>query len=309
MTTLLVTDSVFQGHAIPAGHPERPERLVAINRALDVPEFAQLQRERAVSAPLDRARLAHPDDYVELIGSASPETGFRYLDGDTSMSPGTLPAVLAALGSACHSVDRVLSGAVSNAFVAARPPGHHAEKATPMGFCLFNTVAVAARYAQNVHGLSRIAILDWDVHHGNGTQDIFWDERDILFISSHEMPLYPGSGAEHETGAHGMIVNVPLVAGTDGSVFRPIYEAKVFPRLLAHRPDLILISAGFDAHRRDPLANLRLEADDFAWATQRVMDIAAACCGGKIVSLLEGGYDLEGLSTSVAAHVATLMRG
>lgn len=308
MTTLLITDSIFQGHAMPAGHPERPERLVAINRALDRPEFQALRREKAVVAPLDRARLAHPDDYVELIAAAAPREGFRALDADTTMSPGTLPAVLGAIGSACHAVDAVMGGSVANAFVAARPPGHHAEKATPMGFCLFNTVAIAARHAQKAHGLTRIAILDWDVHHGNGTQDIFWEDRDVLFISSHEMPLYPGSGAEHERGAHGMIVNVPLVAGTDGAMFRPIYEKRVFPRLLAHNPELILISAGFDAHRRDPLANLRLEADDFAWATERVMAIAAQCCGSRVVSLLEGGYDLEGLSSSVAAHVKTLMQ-
>jgi acetoin utilization deacetylase AcuC-like enzyme len=308
MTTLLITDPVFQGHAMPAGHPERPERMRAIERALAGSAFDSLRREAAIAAPLETALLAHPDEYVRIIAASAPTEGFRFLDGDTSMSPGTLPAVLAAMGSACHAVDEVAKGSVANAFIASRPPGHHAEKATPMGFCFFNTIAIAARHAQKAHGLKRVAILDWDVHHGNGTQDILWDEKDILFISSHEMPLYPGSGAENETGRHGMIHNVPLVAGTDGAMFRSIYEAKVFPRLEAHKPEMILISAGFDAHRRDPLANLRLEAEDFGWATRRVMEIADRVCGGKIMSLLEGGYDLEGLSTSVAAHVRELMR-
>jgi acetoin utilization deacetylase AcuC-like enzyme len=308
MTSLLIADPVFENHTMPAGHPERPERLRAIARALAAPEFSSLRREPAIAGSLDLATLAHPDDYVRLIAASAPTEGFRFLDGDTSMSPGTLPAVLAAVGSACRAVDEVAKGMVANAFVAARPPGHHAEKATPMGFCFFNSIAIAARHAQRAHGLTRIAILDWDVHHGNGTQDIFWDDKEILFISSHEMPLYPGSGAENETGRHGMIHNVPLVAGTDGAMFRAIYEAKVFPRLEAHRPEMILISAGFDAHRRDPLANLRLEAEDFGWATRRVMEIADRVCGGKIVSLLEGGYDLEGLSSSVAAHVRELMR-
>ncbi|MBN8532854.1 MAG: histone deacetylase family protein [Rhizobiales bacterium] len=309
MTTLLITDSVFLDHLTPAGHPERPERMRAIGRALDDVAFANLRRESAPPAPIEAAMLAHPEDYVRLIEGASPETGFRFLDNDTSMSPGSLLAALSAIGSAQRAVDAVIGREVANAFVACRPPGHHAERATAMGFCLFNTIAIAARHAQVAHGLKRIAILDWDVHHGNGTQDIFWENRDVLFISSHEMPLYPGSGAEHETGTHGMIHNVPLMAGTDGAMFRAIYEAKVFPRLEAHQPELILISAGFDAHRRDPLANLRLEAEDFAWVTSRVMEIAARTCGGRIVSLLEGGYDLEGLASSVAAHVRELMRG
>jgi acetoin utilization deacetylase AcuC-like enzyme len=309
MTTLLITDSMFLNHLTPAGHPERPERLKAIGRALGTDEFHLLKRESAPRGVIEAALLAHEDDYVRLIEGASPQEGFRYLDADTSMSPGSLAAALAATGAAQRAVDGVLTGEVSNAFVACRPPGHHAERATAMGFCLFNTVAIAARYAQKKHGVKRIAILDWDVHHGNGTQDIFWNDRDVLFISSHEMPLYPGSGEAGEVGAHGMICNVPLTAGTDGAIFRSTYDAKVFPRLEAHQPELILISAGFDAHRRDPLGNLRLEAEDFAWATRRAMDIADRICGGRIVSLLEGGYDLEGLASSAAAHVRELMRG
>lgn len=309
MATLLISDPVFLDHAVPAGHPERPDRLRAVERALADPRFDALRREGAAKGDETLAMLAHPSAYVEEMMAAAPSEGLTFLDADTTMSPGSLPAALAALGSACHGVDEVMAGNVHNAFLAARPPGHHAERETPMGFCLFNTIAVAARHAQKKHGATRVAILDWDVHHGNGTQDIFWAEKDILFVSSHEMPLYPGSGAVDEAGEYGMIANIPLRAGDDGAAFRAAYEARVFPRLLAHKPDLILISAGFDAHRRDPLANLRLEAADFAWATRRVMEIADQVCGGRILSLLEGGYDLEGLSTSVAAHVGELMGG
>jgi acetoin utilization deacetylase AcuC-like enzyme len=309
MATLFISDPLFLDHAMPAGHPERAERLRAVEAALAAPAFAPLLREGAMEGDASLACLAHPPGYVDEIVAAAPQEGLAFLDADTSISPGSLPAAFAALGSACHAVDGVMEGRVRNAFLAARPPGHHAERETPMGFCLFNTIAVAARHAQKKHGITRIAILDWDVHHGNGTQDIFWADQDVLFLSSHEMPLYPGSGAADETGEYGMIANIPLKAGDDGAAFRAAYEARVFPRLLQHQPELILISAGFDAHRRDPLANLRLEAADFAWATTRVMEIADQVCGGRIVSLLEGGYDLEGLSTSVAAHVGELMRG
>jgi acetoin utilization deacetylase AcuC-like enzyme len=306
LPTLLISDPVFLGHAMPAGHPERPDRLRAVEAALADPRFAALRREGAAPGRLDLAELAHPASYIDEIAGFSPPAGFAYLDADTSMSPGSLPAVLAAMGSAERAVTAVMGGEVRNAFVASRPPGHHAERETAMGFCLFNTVAVAARVAQR-QGAERVAIIDWDVHHGNGTQDIFWADRDVLFVSSHEMPLYPGTGAVSERGENDTIVNVPLRAGDDGAIFREAYRNAVFPRIRAHRPDLILISAGFDAHRRDPLANLRLEAGDFAWATAELMALAETLCGGRIVSLLEGGYDLEGLSTSVAAHVETLM--
>jgi acetoin utilization deacetylase AcuC-like enzyme len=306
LSTLLISDPVFLGHAMPAGHPERPDRLRAVEAALAEPQFAGLRREGATTGRIELAELVHPAGYVEDIAGFSPQAGFAYLDGDTSMSPGSLPAVLAAMGSAERAVTAVMGGEVNNAFVAARPPGHHAERETAMGFCLFNTVAVAARIAQK-QGAERVVIVDWDVHHGNGTQDIFWADREVMFVSSHEMPLYPGTGAADERGENDTIVNVPLRAGDDGTVFREAYRNAVFPRIRAHRPDLILISAGFDAHRRDPLANLRLEAADFAWATAELMALAASLCGGRIVSLLEGGYDLEGLSTSVAAHVETLM--
>jgi acetoin utilization deacetylase AcuC-like enzyme len=306
VTTLLISDPVFLGHAMPAGHPERPDRLRAVEAALADPKFARLHRESASPGEIGLAALVHPETYIDEVAGHAPKEGFSFLDADTSMSPGSLPATIAAMGSARRAVEAVLAGEFANAFVAARPPGHHAERETAMGFCLFNTVAVAARLAQKA-GAQRIAIVDWDVHHGNGTQDIFWADRDVLFVSSHEMPLYPGTGARSERGEHDMIVNVPLGAGDGGEAFRQAFESAVFPRVLAHQPDLILISAGFDAHRRDPLANLRLEASDFGWATTRMMEIAAKTCNGRIVSLLEGGYDLEGLSTSAAAHVETLM--
>ena len=306
MTTLLSSDPLFLDHAMPAGHPERPDRLRAVEKTLADPRFAALHREGASPGEIELATLAHPEGYVREIAGHAPREGFAFLDADTSMSPGSLPAEVAAMGSARRAVNAVISGEFANAFVASRPPGHHAERETAMGFCLFNTMAVMARLAQK-GGAKRVAIVDWDVHHGNGTQDIFWADRDVLFVSSHEMPLYPGTGAKDERGEHGAIVNVPLRAGDDGAVFREAFETVVFPRVIAHRPDIILISAGFDAHRRDPLGNLRLEAQDYAWATERLMSIAGKQCDGRIVSLLEGGYDLEGLSTSVAAHVETLM--
>ncbi|KAF1857694.1 hypothetical protein Lal_00014212 [Lupinus albus] len=218
-----------------------------------------------------------------------------------------MEATLRAVGGAVHAVDAVMRGECSNAFVAMRPPGHHAERMQAMGFCLFNHAAIAARHARSAFGADRVALVDWDVHHGNGSQDIFWDDGAVLYCSTHQMPLYPGSGAASERGNKDTIVNVPLHANDDGEVFREAFEAGILSRLEAFRPDLIIISAGFDAHRLDPLANLRLEAEDFAWATRRLMDAAEQSAGGRIVSVLEGGYSLEGLSRSVAAHVNALM--
>ena len=307
MTTLLIEDPVFLGHVTPIGHPECDARLLAISEALRLPRFHPLRRHGAVLGDASLALLAHPEAYVDSLLRAVPGEGVVYLDPDTPMSPGTIAAAFATLGSAVFALDEVLAGRASNAFIAARPPGHHAERATAMGFCFFNTAAIVARHAAKAHGLKRIAILDWDVHHGNGTQDIFWSDPDVLFVSSHEMPLYPGTGAASERGEHGTIVNVPLRAGDGGEAFRAAYETRVVPRIAAHAPELIVISAGFDAHAEDPLANLRLEAPDFAWVTARVMELAARHAGGRIVSLLEGGYALSALAASVEAHVETLM--
>jgi acetoin utilization deacetylase AcuC-like enzyme len=231
------------------------------------------------------------------------------LDADTAMSPGSFEAALRAVGGAKLAVDEVMTGKAANAFVATRPPGHHTETARPMGFCLFNNAAIAARYAQKTYGVERAAIVDFDVHHGNGTQDIFWSDKTVMYCSTHEMPLYPGTGAIGERGDFNTIVNAPLSAGDGGDVFREAFETVILPRLHEFKPDILIISAGFDAHTRDPLANLNLVESDFSWATKKLMDVADASARGRVVSLLEGGYDLQGLSRSVAAHVTALMRG
>ena len=225
------------------------------------------------------------------------------------MSPGTYEAALRSAGGALFAVDEVMSSKVHNAFVATRPPGHHAEVANPMGFCFFNNPAIAARHAQAAHGAERVAIVDFDVHHGNGTQHIFWDDPTVTYASIHEMPLYPGTGAIGERGEHDQIVNAPLRAGDAGDTFREAMEAAILPRIDDFAPDLVIISAGFDAHRRDPLGNLNFVEADHVWATRKLMDIAQKRCGGRVVSVLEGGYDLEGLARSVAAHVTALMEG
>lgn len=307
MTTLLLHHPATLEHRTPAGHPERPDRIRAVEKVLAEPQFERLERRLASKAEFDTVSLAHPREWLDAIEEAAPEEGLVQIDGDTIMSPGTLEAVLRGVGAAVDGVDAVMTGTVANAFSAMRPPGHHAERTRAMGFCLFNNAAVAARHAQRQHGAERVAIIDWDVHHGNGTQDIFWSDPTVLYASTHQMPLYPGTGATGERGDHDTIVNAPLRPGADGEAFREAFDTRIMPRLEAFRPDLVIISAGFDAHWRDPLANLRLEAEDFAWATTRLMDLAARHCGGRVVSLLEGGYDLQGLSDSVAAHVTTLM--
>jgi acetoin utilization deacetylase AcuC-like enzyme len=231
------------------------------------------------------------------------------LDADTSMSPGTFEAAIRAVGGAVFAVNEVVGKRAVNAFSAMRPPGHHAETARPMGFCFFNSAAIAARHAREFHGLERVAVIDFDVHHGNGTQEIFWSDPTVMYCSTHEMPLYPGSGATTERGKHNNIVNAPLRAGDGGDEFREAFETAILPRLMSFRPELIVISAGFDAHMRDPLANLNLTEADFGWATRKIMDVADQTAEGRVVSVLEGGYDLEGLAKSVAAHVTALMRG
>jgi acetoin utilization deacetylase AcuC-like enzyme len=309
MPTLYITHPACLDHRPPAGHPERPDRLRAIERALAADAYKPLVRVEAPAASLDTIALCHPMDYVTAVREASPQQGLVQIDADTSMSPGTFEAALRGAGGAVHAVDEVMTGKASNAFVAIRPPGHHAETARPMGFCLFNNAAIAARHAQRKHGAERAAIIDFDVHHGNGSQDIFWSDPSVLYSSTHQMPLYPGTGAVSEAGEHDTIVNAPLRAGDGGSQFKAAFETRILPRLRDFKPDLVVISAGFDAHTRDPLANLNLVEADFAWATQKLMEIADQSAQGRVVSVLEGGYDLEGLGGSVAAHVTALMRG
>jgi acetoin utilization deacetylase AcuC-like enzyme len=308
MATKLYTHPVFLEHLTPPGHPERPDRLRAIERVLEDDAFADLIREEAPEANEQTLTYAHPERHIDKIRAAIPETGIRSIDADTSVSPKSWEAAIRAVGAANSAVDDVFSRKADNAFVAARPPGHHAEKTTAMGFCLFNTAAIAARHAQKKHGAERVAIVDWDVHHGNGTQDIFWDDPSVLYCSTHQMPLYPGTGARDETGA-GNIVNAPLSPRTGSDLFREAFRARVLPALDNFAPDLIVISAGFDAHHRDPLAEIYLTEEDFDWATGQLLDRAGKSAGNRLVSLLEGGYDLEGLSSSVAAHVRRMMRG
>ena len=279
----------------------------AIEQALEAERFQSLAREQAPRAADEIVALAHPMEYVEAIRSASPANGLVRLDADTSMSPGSLEAALRAVGGVTLAVDEVMNRKAANAFVAMRPPGHHTETARPMGFCLFNNAAIAVRYAQKRYEIERAAIVDFDVHHGNGSQDIFWADKTVMYCSTHEMPLYPGTGAISERGEHDTIVNAPLSAGDGGDVFREAFETLILPRLHDFKPDLLIISAGFDAHTRDPLANLNLVEADYAWVTKKLMEIADKSAQGRVVSVLEGGYDLQGLSRSVAAHVAALM--
>jgi acetoin utilization deacetylase AcuC-like enzyme len=309
MSTLLLSHPVCLEHLTPLGHPERPDRLRAIEQALEDEKFQALAREEAPLAAAEIIALCHPMDYIDAVRSASPEEGMVRLDADTSMSPRSFEAALRAVGGGVRAVDEVMTGKAANAFVAVRPPGHHAEVARPMGFCLFNSAAIAARYAQNRYDAERVAIADFDVHHGNGSQDIFWSDKTVMYCSTHEMPLYPGTGAVTERGEFNTVVNAPLRAGDGGEQFKQAMESVVFPRLRAFEPDLVVISAGFDAHTRDPLANLNLVEADFAWVTKKLMEIADTSAKGRIVSMLEGGYDLQGLSRSVAAHVTALMRG
>jgi acetoin utilization deacetylase AcuC-like enzyme len=309
MSTLLITHPACLNHLTPLGHPERPDRLRAVERALEAEKFQSLVRVQAPTAPFEIIALCHPMDYITQIRDATPLEGMVRLDADTSMSPGSFEAALRAIGGAIHAVDEVVAKRAANAFVATRPPGHHAETARPMGFCLFDNAAIAARYAQDRHGIARAAIVDFDVHHGNGSQEIFWADKTVMYCSTHQMPLFPGTGAVGESGDYDTVVNAPLRAGDGSEAFRAAFADRILPRLRDFKPELIVISAGFDAHMRDPLANLNLVEADFAWATQKIMDVADQCAGGRVVSLLEGGYDLEGLANSAAAHVTALMHG
>jgi len=307
MTTLLLTHRASLDHLTPPGHPERPDRIRAIDATLAEDRFNRLVREEAPKATLDLVTLCHDEHYVEELRRVAPDKGLIYLDGDTSMSPGTWEAVMRGVGGAVAATDAVMTGTADNAFVAMRPPGHHAETARPMGFCFFDHAAIAARHAQRKYGIARAAVVDFDVHHGNGTQDIFWADPTLMYCSTHQMPLFPGTGASGERGEHDTIVNAPLAPNDGAAKFRAAFENLILPQLTKFAPELIIISAGFDAHRRDPLANINLDAEDFGWVTRKLMDVAHASAGGRVVSVLEGGYDLQGLKESVAAHVTALM--
>jgi acetoin utilization deacetylase AcuC-like enzyme len=307
MTTLLLTHPASLEHLTPPGHPERPDRIRAVDQVLAESRFDRLVRGEAPEGSLDLVTLCHDEHYVEELRRIAPDKGLIYLDGDTSMSPGTWQAVMRGVGGAVAATDAVMSGTSDNAFVATRPPGHHAETARPMGFCFFDHAAIAARHAQRKYGIARAAVVDFDVHHGNGTQEIFWADPTLMYCSTHQMPLFPGTGASGERGEHDTIVNAPLAPNDGAAKFRAAFENLILPQLTKFAPELIIISAGFDAHRRDPLANINLDAEDFGWVTRKLMDAASSSAGGRIVSVLEGGYDLQGLKESVAAHVTALM--
>lgn len=307
MGTAYITHTDCLDHVTPVGHPEQVARMRAIAQEIADPMFADLIRKDAVMGDKSQVTLAHPARYFDKIASAVPNAGSLSLDADTHMSTGSLTAALRAVGGICQAVDMVLDGDAQNAFCAMRPPGHHAETETAMGFCLFGTAAIGAKYALEKRGLSRVAIVDFDVHHGNGTQDLVWHDDRILFASTHQMPLYPGTGDASETGAHGTVMNIPLPSGADGTLLLSALSDQILPALIAHKPDLLILSAGFDAHREDPLAGLNFETQTFADATKLLCDFAKEHCDGRIVSTLEGGYDLPALAQSVAAHVSTLM--
>ncbi len=305
MTTALLTHADCLDHLTPQGHPERVARLEHVLHAL---EPLPLLRRTAPLASDAQLTTLHPQAYLDRLAQALPAQGVAQLDGDTFLSPGSLQAARRAAGAALAATDMVLGGEARNAFCATRPPGHHAERETPMGFCLFGNAALAAKHALDHHGLSRVAVVDFDVHHGNGTQDLLWDEPRSLFIGSHQMPLWPGTGAAEERGAHDNVLNLPLPPDSDGQDMRALYQAQVVPRLLDFRPELIILSAGFDAHADDPLANLRWQTEDFRWLTQLLLEVAGDVADGRVVSTLEGGYDLEALAQSAKAHVEELIK-
>lgn len=308
MSTALISHPACLEHELPPGHPERPGRLAAILQALEHVQIIQL---KAPSATLESLARAHSPGLIEAAlgkwNEAAKRDGLVRIDADTAMSAGSAEAALRAAGAGIAAVDGVMRGEFQNAFCAVRPPGHHAERARAMGFCLFNNVAVAAMHARSVYGLNRIAVVDFDVHHGNGTQDIFWNESQLFYASSHQMPLYPGTGYPGERGLTGNIVNRPLAPGSGSAEFRSAYTDEILPALERFAPDFIFVSAGFDGHRADPLANLNLAEEDFAWVTKELCSIAERVCSGRVVSMLEGGYDLEALAASAAAHVGALM--
>ncbi|MEL7486255.1 MAG: histone deacetylase family protein [Pseudomonadota bacterium] len=305
--TLIYSHSSFGSHEVPPGHVEHPGRFAAVDDALSGDDFRSIERRSAPRADAAMIERAHPAAYRRMVEGTAPDAGLAQLDADTFMGPASLDAALRAAGGAAAAVDALYAGEAKNAFVCARPPGHHAEPERAMGFCLFNSAAVAAYHARAAHGASKVAVVDFDVHHGNGTEAIFWRDEHAFFASSHEWPQYPGTGRETDRGAFDNIVNIPLATGEGGEAFRRAWGGKALPILSDFDPDVIIISAGFDAHRADPLGGLDLVEDDFAWVTAEIAAVAADKCDGRVVSMLEGGYDLAALGRSAAAHVRALM--
>ena len=306
MSTLFFTHPSSLDHDTGPGHPESIHRIEAVHEALRGPEFDALVRRDAPRGSVWDIKRVHDDVYLQSVFAAVPAQGYAQLDADTVLSPGSGDAALFAVGGACAAVDAVVGGEAKNAFCALRPPGHHAERDRAMGFCLFNNIAIAAFHALQLPGIERVAVMDFDVHHGNGTQQAFWDHENLMYASTHQSPCFPGTGSERERGAFGNIVNAPLPPGALGDDFRDAFGF-IRPALKDFAPDLLLISAGFDAHDADPLADLHLSEADFAWVTQQLLAIAEVSARGRVVSVLEGGYDLGALGRSVQAHVKALM--
>ena len=311
MNTGLITHLACLGHQTPPGHPEAADRLRAVLHALEHEDFQYLVRHEAGAASREALVRAHAPALVgKVLGPLAKEAardGYVHIDADTVMSAGSAEAALRAAGAVVDAVDLVMEGAMQNAFCAVRPPGHHAERSRAMGFCLFNNVVVGALHARAAHGLRRVAVIDFDVHHGNGTQDLAFADPDFFYASTHQSPLYPGTGGADERGLGGNVVNVPLPPGAGGAAFRAALGGRVLPALEAARPEFVFISAGFDAHRADPLAELCLDESDYAWATAEICTLAGRLCEGRVVSTLEGGYDLAALARSASAHVRALM--
>ena len=310
MSTALFTHSACLNHDTGQYHPERPARLRAVIEALEAEEFAHLIRLEAPQASEEQILRVHSRDLFAMVRDVIPRgTGIVHVDPDTAVSDGSWDAILRAAGAVVSAVDLVITGEARNAFCAVRPPGHHAERDASMGFCLFNNIAIGALHARAVHGLKRIAVFDFDVHHGNGTQDVFFRNPDLLYASTHQFGAYPGTGAADETGVDGNVINLPLPPGCASRHWREAVIDGILPRIRAFRPEMIMVSAGFDAHMADPLANMRLVSDDFHWVTVELAAIARDVCDRRIVSALEGGYDLAALAQSAAAHVRGLMEG
>jgi len=304
--TGLVTSDTYQNHNTGEGHPEKIDRVTAV-----IDNFKKIDNKELIwkkQTKFDQSFLTntHSSKYIDLVGKSFPKTGLTYLDGDTVVSPGSKKATQDAVGSIITAIDGVQKQEFKNAFCAVRPPGHHAEKDKAMGFCIYNNVAVGANYLIQKYNYSKVAIIDFDVHHGNGTQDIFYDNEKVLYISTHQYPYYPGSGSKNETGNHNNILNIPLDAGTTAKEYLNAYEY-VLNKLKTFRPEFLLFSAGFDAHINDPLAQLKLQSDDFYTITKRTLEVSKSFCNGNVVSVLEGGYDLKALQESSQRHVDALI--
>ena len=307
MTTILYSHAACIEHDPGPMHPECPGRLNAVLDGLKEPEFNYLKRIEAPKIDFKIVEMVHQTDYIEKVMDVLPTEGRIHLDPDTILSPGSMEASLRANGAAINAVDKIMTGQALNAFCAVRPPGHHAEFSQAMGFCLFNSAAIAAVYARSTHRLERVAVVDFDVHHGNGTQHSFEQDAGLFYASSHQWPAFPGTGLVNETGVNGNIFNAPLAPGAGSQEFRNAYEDIILPALRSFNPEFLIISAGFDAHARDPLAQLNLQSDDYAWVTEQLLDVASNCCDGRVVGLLEGGYDLNALRESVQAHVRVMI--